>query len=138
MRWRRASSTAVKVFGVAAVALILLVVGLETSYGQTQHVTDVKALDGTWQGTQTDRWGAGEVEWVLANGEVRATVRNPQRGSYTATGTLYLKDGKLFWDGPGSSGTVTLQELDGKRVLKFDLLGKQTRRPVIGEVREVK
>jgi hypothetical protein len=109
---------------------------------QVLSVPDLKSLDGTWRGTQTDQWGLGTVEWVITSGRVQANVTHPfpahRNGGYRATGTLLVTDGRITWTASTSSGEVTLHEVEGKRVLRYEILGRQSAKPVTGEVIEVK
>ena len=107
-----------------------------SSHGEAKTVS-VKELDGTWRGRQTDRYGSGDVEWIIRNGEVVATVVHPSR-TYTANGTLSAFGGRLYWNAPRSRGDVMLHESEGKRSLRYNLMGTVSGVPVVGEVHEVK
>ena len=127
----------VAVAALLAVLLVLLPLDASASSHTEVKAIDVKQLEGTWRGKQTDRFGTGDVEWVIANGEVAATVRHPGR-SYTANGTLSALGGRLFWNAQRSRGDVLLHESDGKRWLKYNLMGTASNVPIVGEVHEVK
>ncbi|MDO8477821.1 MAG: hypothetical protein Q7W02_16815 [Candidatus Rokubacteria bacterium] len=130
------SSQAFRGLVVAAVLLSPLLSAGASSHTEVKAV-DVKQVQGTWRGKQTDRFGTGEVEWVVGGGEVAVSVRHADR-SYTANGTLSVWKGQFFWNAPRSRGEVLLYEADGKRWLKYSLMGTTSGVPIVGEVQEVK
>jgi hypothetical protein len=101
-----------------AVSLIGVMLGSCASLPPAKPIQDVKVLAGDWEG-----WGAPP-----SGGQgfsVKATIK--EDGSYisttpnsTLTGTIYLNGAQaLYKTSRPSSGTVTLHEGEGKRILRF-------------------
>jgi hypothetical protein len=105
---------------VAATGIFLAVALLAgcASLPPAKAIQDVKVLAGNWEG-----WGSPP-----SGGQgfsVKATIK--EDGSYvsttsnsTLTGTVYLSGGQaLYKNSRPSSGTVTLYQGEGKRILRF-------------------
>jgi hypothetical protein len=74
---------------------------------------------------------------VTASVRHRETARHRDR-SYTANGTITVENERFLWDAPRSRGEIVLYEADGKRWLKYSLMGTASGEPIVGELHEVK
>jgi hypothetical protein len=81
-------------------------------------IQDVKMLAGVWEGWVKTPSGGQDLPVVVTIKEDGSYVTTSQTG--TTTGTIYLSGSQpLFKTSRPSSGTVTLYESEGKRILRF-------------------
>lgn len=79
-------------------------------------VADVKSLAGEWVGTLTGRFWASSLAMVINEDGTYVMVRS---GGRPTAGTLSVSRGRLVFGGDdGRTGTLSLHEGDGRRVLR--------------------
>lgn len=114
-RWRQGA------WGALAIVLTACAAGGgATSPGTAVTITDVKTVAGRWEGLMSPETGRERDDFVeVAFGENRTYEAKSSRtiGVMDARGTYEIKDGKLLLHGQRSTGTGTLWEKDGRRVL---------------------
>jgi hypothetical protein len=80
-------------------------------------ISDVRSLAGKWEGYTTNERGTFPVT-MTANEDGSYSVFVPAANT-TVTGVMQVTDGKArFRTADGATGTTTLYEGEGKRVLK--------------------
>jgi hypothetical protein len=99
----------------ARIVAVAIVAGCAT-IPPAKPVTELSSLAGTWQGTVYSRQGGADATTVTikpdGSGEWSA---GPQRGTIKYA----IVDGKIRWSSSsGRTGTTTLHEGGGKRVLR--------------------
>jgi hypothetical protein len=108
--WRR--------FGFRAPLLVAIVLAGCATLPPVKQIEDVKILAGDWEGLIT----LPSDDQIV---RVRLTIKEDgslvvPTSTSTVNGTIYLSGGQaLFRTSRPSSGTVTLYEGDGKRMLRF-------------------
>jgi hypothetical protein len=91
----------------------------------TKADLDVKSIAGKWTGTGHSSAGTNPLEWTIKeDGTVQVVVGTPS-GPRTGVARMSVKDGALFYESGTSSGTVTLHEEGGRRVLKYEAVMKR-------------
>jgi len=88
-------------------------------------VPDLKSIAGKWSGIGQSSLGTNALDWTIKeDGTVEFVAATPS-GPRTGVAKMSVKDGKFFYESGTSSGTVTLHEDGGRRVLKYDAVFKQ-------------
>jgi hypothetical protein len=106
-----------------ALALVLTACaagGGPTSAGTPVTITDVKMVAGRWEGLMSPETGLEREDFIeVTLGENRTYEAKTARqvGVMDARGTYEIRDGKLVLHGQRSTGSGTLWEKDGRRVL---------------------
>lgn len=87
-------------------------------------VQDLKAIAGRWQGTWNSPQGSFHEDWTIKEAGTEGTYEGtraapPVGGKADFEGLLRVRDGKIVWLSrtTGRSGTMTLHEAEGRRVL---------------------
>lgn len=96
------------------------VAGCAASLPPVKPVQDFKAIAGRWQGTWTGPPGTFAQAWTIKeDGSWEIVTSSPILGNTHFEGVLRLREGKIIWLSrtSGRSGTMTLHEADGRRVL---------------------
>jgi hypothetical protein len=117
---RRVSSWAIVILVVAALADP----GIATAQA-VKAAPDLKSLVGKWRGTGHSSLGTNPLEWTIKEDGTVDVVAVTPGGSRSGVAKISVKDGALFYESGTSSGTVTLHEEGGRRVLKYDGLMKR-------------
>jgi hypothetical protein len=108
------------------VLLVLALVGPGIAKAQAPKAApDLKSIAGKWSGTGQSSLGTNPLEWTIKEDGTVEVVAGTPSGPRTGFGKMSVKDGKLFYESGSSSGTVTLQEEGGRRVLKYDAVFKR-------------
>jgi hypothetical protein len=114
-QWRHATYV-----GLAVVLAACATGGVARGLGTPVAITDVKMVAGRWQGLMSPETGRERDDFVEVRlGEDRTYEAKTSRtiGVMDARGSYQLSDGKLLFRGQRSTGTATLWEKDGSRVL---------------------
>lgn len=119
MRHLVRTSTWTRSFAIAAI--MALAVGC-ASLPPAQPATALKAIAGEWRGTAQGRDGSTRnVTMTIAEDGRYTTVVDQPIGTFGTTfpGTVKVENGRFRYlsEKPGNTGTLTLHEGEGKRVL---------------------
>jgi hypothetical protein len=108
------------------VLLVLALVGPAIATAQAPKAApDLKSIAGKWSGTGHSSLGTNPLEWTIKEDGTVEVVAGTPSGPRTGVGKMSVKDDKLFYESGSSSGTVTLQEDGGRRVLKYNAVFKR-------------
>jgi hypothetical protein len=88
-------------------------------------VPDLKSIAGKWSGTGHSSAGTNPLEWTIKEDGTVAVVVGTPAGPRTGAAKISIKDGAFFYESGTSSGSVTLHEEGGRRVLKYDAVMKR-------------
>ena len=112
------------------VLLVLALAGPGIATAQAPKAApDLKSIAGKWSGTGHSSLGTNPLEWTIKEAGTVDVVAGTPSGPRTGVGKVSVRDGKLFYESGSSSGTVTLQEDGGRRVLKYDAVFKRDNSP---------
>ena len=104
----------------AAVAVAVLLVGC-ASLPPAQPARDIQAIAGKWEGTLTGRNGArfAYTTTIAPDGKSQTVVPGLSNPGPNFAGLVTVEGGKYRWksETTGRTGTYTLHEGDGRRVL---------------------
>ena len=106
--------------GLAVVLAACATGGAASSLGTPVTITDVTMVAGRWAGLMTPETGRERDDFIeVILGENRTYEAKSSRtiGVMDARGSYQLSDGKLLLQGQRSTGTASLWEKDGARVL---------------------
>jgi len=106
--------------------LFLALAGPGVSTAQpAKAVPDLKSIAGKWSGTGHSSLGTNPLEWTIKEDGTVDVIAGTPSGPRTGVGKVSVKDGKIFYESGSSSGTVTLHENGGRRVLKYEAVFKR-------------
>jgi hypothetical protein len=94
--------------------------GGANNLGTPVTITDVKMVAGRWDGLMSPETGRERDDFIeVTLGVDRTYEAKSSRtiGAMDARGTYQISDGKVLFQGQRSTGTGTLWEKDGRRVL---------------------
>jgi hypothetical protein len=94
--------------------------GGASNLGTPVNITDVKMVAGRWDGLMSPETGRERDDFIeVTLGVDRTYEAKSSRtiGAMDARGTYQISDGKVLFQGQRSTGTGTLWEKDGRRVL---------------------
>jgi len=112
--WRRSASF-----------LLVLAIATAAFAQAAKPAPDLKTIVGKWSGTGQSVAGNNPLEWTIKEDGTVEVVAGTPRGTVTGVGRMSVKDGKFFYESGSSSGSVTLQEDGGRRVLKYEAVFKR-------------
>ncbi len=111
--------------GNGALLVLSLAATVVASAQPAQPVPDLKTIAGKWIDTGRSSLGTNPLEWTIKeDGTVEVLATTPT-GQLKGRAKMSIKDGRLFYESGSSSGPVTLDEADGRRVLKYDAVFKR-------------
>jgi hypothetical protein len=122
-QWRRAAWV-----GLAVVLTACATGGAARGLGAPMAITDVTMVTGRWEGLMSPETGRERddfIEVTLAGNRTYEAKTTRTVGVIDARGTYELRDGKLLFQGERSTGTGTLWEKDGRRVLSVAVTTKE-------------
>ncbi len=106
--------------GAAVATLVFPVVALLAgcaSLPPAKPISDVKSLAGKWEGYTTNQRGTFPLTLTIKEGGSYSAF--VPAANTTVTGTMQVIDGKVrFRTADGATGTTTLHEGGGKRILR--------------------
>ncbi len=94
--------------------------GCATTLPPAKPIQDLRSIAGGWQGTVSSPQGSfGYTLTIKEDGSWEATSSVPVGGVDRFEGGMFVRSGKIFWVSrtTGRSGTYTLHEGEGQRVL---------------------
>jgi hypothetical protein len=102
--------------------------GAARGLGAPVAITDVTMVTGRWEGLMSPETGRecdDFIEVTLAENRTYEAKTTRTVGVMDARGTYQLRDGKLLFQGERSTGTGTLWDKDGRRLLTVAVTTKE-------------
>jgi hypothetical protein len=111
--------------GSAAALALTLICAMIASAQSTKPVPDLKSIAGTWKGTGHSPTGTNPLEWTIKEDGTVEVIVGAAGAARRGVAKMSIKDGQLFYESGTSSGSVTLEENSGRRVLKYEAVFKR-------------
>jgi len=105
--------------------LLMVLVATGAALAQSNAPVDVKSAVGLWSGNGWSAAGTNHLEWKIQEDGTVEIVVTTQRGPLSGRARISVKDGMLFYESGNSSGPVTVSEVEGRRVLKYEAVMKK-------------